>query len=109
MSFLLGIDQGTSGSRALILDDEGQVCGYAHHPLERLYPRPDWVEQDPLAVAQGVAAAITEAIGQAGCSPDEIVACGISSQRNSDFAWSARTGKPLANAITWQDMRTLPL
>lgn len=109
MSFLLGIDQGTSGSRALILDDQGQVRGYAHHPLERLYPRPDWVEQDPLAVAQGVAAAITEAIGQAGCSPDEITACGISSQRNSDFAWSARTGKPLANAITWQDMRTLPL
>ncbi|MCB8919455.1 MAG: carbohydrate kinase [Ardenticatenaceae bacterium] len=108
-SFLLGVDQGTSGSRALILDDAGQVRGYAYRPLTRLYSRPDWVEQDPQAVAEGVAEAIAEAIGRAGCRPDEIAACGLTSQRNTDFVWDARTGQPLANAITWQDLRTLPL
>lgn len=108
-SYLLGIDQGTSGSRALILDCAGQVRGYGYRPLARLYPHPDWVEQDPAAVAAGVAEAITEAIGRAGCRPNEIAACGIACQRNTDFAWDARTGRPLANAITWQDLRTLPI
>lgn len=107
--YLLGIDQGTSGSRALILDREGQVRGYGYRPLPRLYPQPAWVEQDPVALTVGVAAAIDEALAQAGCRPDEIAACGIDSQRNTDFAWDARTGHPLTNAITWQDLRTLPL
>jgi glycerol kinase len=105
--FLLGIDQGTSGSKAVILDREGQVRGYGSVPLERLYPRPGWVEQDPEAVAAGVAQAITQAIGQAGCRADEIAACGITSQRNTEFAWDKRNGRSLANAITWQDLRTI--
>jgi glycerol kinase len=107
--FLLGIDQGTSGSKAVILDREGQVHGYGSVPLERLYPRPGRVEQDPHAVAAGVARAITLALGQAGCSADQIAACGITSQRNTEFAWDKRTGHPLANAITWQDLRTIDI
>jgi glycerol kinase len=107
--FLLGIDQGTSGSRALIIDQAGDVRGYAHIPLQRLYPKPDRVEQDPLAVANGVAQAITLALADANVRPGEIAACGIACQRNSDFVWDARTGLPLANTITWQDLRTLPL
>ncbi len=93
--YLLGIDQGTSGSRALILDETGQVCGYGYRPLPRLYPQSGWVEQDPAVVVEGVAEAITEAIGQAGCHPAEIAACGIACQRNTDFVWDARTGQPL--------------
>ena len=108
-SYLLGIDQGSSGSRALILDREGQARGYGYRPLARLYPHPDWVEQDPDAVAAGVAEAISEAMDRAGCRPSEIAACGIACQRNTDFAWDARTGRPLTNAITWQDLRTLPI
>ncbi|MFZ1509285.1 MAG: FGGY family carbohydrate kinase [Anaerolineae bacterium] len=107
--FLLGLDQGTSGSRALILDDQGQVHGYGYQPLPRIYPQAGWVEQDPLAVAATLAAAITEAIGRAGCHPAEIAACGIACQRNTDFAWHAASGQALAPAITWQDLRTLPL
>ncbi len=107
--YLLGIDQGTSGSRALILDQAGQVRGYGYHSLARLYPQPGRVEQDPDAVAAGVTAAITEAIAQAGCRPTEIAACGIACQRNTDFVWDARTGRPVANAITWQDLRTEPM
>lgn len=107
--FLLGIDQGTSGSKAVILDREGGVRGFAYRPLSRIHPHPDWVEQDPAEVASGVAEAITEAIGQAGCRPDDIAACGIASQRNTDFVWDGRNGRSLANAITWQDLRILPL
>jgi glycerol kinase len=104
--FFLGIDQGTSGSRALVLDDEGAVRGYGYRPLERLYPQPGWVEQDVYAVVAGTRASIAEALEQAGCAPTELGACGIACQRNTDFVWDRRDGAPLANAITWQDLRT---
>jgi len=107
--FVLGIDQGTSGSRALVLDGDGAVRGYGYRPLARLHPAPDRVEQDPLAVAAGVREAIAEALDRAGIRPADLAACGIASQRDTDFAWDARTGEPLANAITWQDLRTIPL
>jgi glycerol kinase len=107
--FVLGIDQGTSGSRALVLDGDGAVRGYSYRPLARLHPAPDRVEQDPDAVATGVREAIAEALGRAGIGPADVAACGIASQRDTDFAWDARTGRPLANAITWQDLRTTSL
>jgi glycerol kinase len=104
--FVLGIDQGTSGSRALVLDGDGAVRGYGYRPLARLHPAPDRVEQDPLAVTAGVREAIVEALERARIGPADLAACGIASQRDTDFVWDARTGKPLANAITWQDLRT---
>jgi glycerol kinase len=107
--FLLGIDQGTSGSRALVLDQTGEVRGYGYQPLARQHPRTGWVEQDPATVSAGVAAAITAALNEAGCGPADIAACGIACQRNTDFVWDAETGRPLANAITWQDLRTTDL
>jgi len=107
--FLLGIDQGTSGSRALVLDRDGTVRGYGHRSLSRIHPAADRVEQDPLAVASGVREAIDAALAQAGIGPADLAACGIASQRGTDFVWDAGTGLPLANAITWQDMRTQAL
>jgi glycerol kinase len=107
--YLLGIDQGSSGSRALVMDRAGQVLGYGYRSLPRLHPQPGWAEQDPQVVVQGVAEAITEALVAANCRPADILACGIACQRNTDFVWSARTGQAIANAITWQDLRTLPL
>lgn len=108
-SYLLGVDQGTSGSKAVLLDKEGQVCGYGYRGLSRIYPRPGWVEQDPAKVAQGVAEAITEAVGQAQIHPNEIAAIGLTSQRNTNFVWDRRNGRSLANAITWQDSRNLSI
>jgi glycerol kinase len=105
-SYLLGIDQGTSGSRALILDDQGGVCGYGYRPLPRLYPQPGWVEQDVHAVVEGTQASIAEALEQAGIAPDELRACGIACQRNTDFVWERASGQALSNAITWQDLRS---
>ena len=108
-AYLLGIDQGTSGSRALVLDRDGTVRGYGYRPLARLHPAADRVEQDPLVVASGVREAIDAALVQAGIGPAELAACGIASQRDTDFVWDAGSGLPLANAITWQDLRTQPL
>ncbi|MFN8473123.1 MAG: FGGY family carbohydrate kinase [Anaerolineae bacterium] len=108
-SFVIGIDQGTSGSRALILDREGQVRGYGYRPLARLYPEAGRVEQDPYAVAATVSDAMSEALRQAGITPSEVAAVGLASQRNTDFAWDAHTRRPVGNAITWQDLRTVDL
>lgn len=108
-SYLIGIDQGTSGSRALVIDREGRVAGYAYRSVARLYPEPDRVEQDPNGVVEGVADVIAEALDHAGCAPDEVAAVGIASQRNTDFAWDATTRRALGNAITWQDLRTMSL
>lgn len=107
--YVLGIDQGSSGSRALLLDDEGRACGYGYRPLARLHPRPGWVEQDPWAVAHGVRDAITEALTQAGARVSQVRAVGIACQRNTDFAWDSETRQPVGNAISWQDLRTLPM
>ena len=107
--YLLGIDQGSSGSRALILDRQGQVRGYGYRPLAGIYRHPGWVEHDPAALVAGVTQAIGEAIGRAGCRPSDIAGCGIACQRNTDFVWDAHTGRPVANAISWQDLRTLPM
>ena len=108
-TYLLGIDQGSSGSRALVLDPDGQVRGYGYRPLAGIHPHPGWVEHDPVSVVTGVAEAVTEALERAGCHPSDVVGCGIACQRNTDFAWDAHTGRPLANAISWQDLRTLPM
>lgn len=106
---VLGIDQGGSGSRAVLLDEGGRVRGYGYRPLARLHPRPGWVEQRPADVARGVREAIAAAIASARCDPRAVVACGITSQRDTTFAWDRRSGRPIGNAITWQDLRTAPL
>ena len=107
--YFLGIDQGSSGSRAMLLDAEGQVRGYGYQAVGRLYPRPGWVEQEPRAIAESVRAAVAAALAQAGCAAAEVAACGITSQRDTVFAWDRETGQPIGNAITWQDLRTVDL
>lgn len=106
---MLGIDQGGSGSRAVLIDEGGRVRGYGYRPLARIYPRPGWVEQRPAAVARSVREAIAEALARARCDPRAVAACGITSQRDTTFAWDRRSGRPIGNAITWQDLRTAPL
>ena len=107
--YLLAIDQGGSGSRAVIYDPDGQVRGYGYRPVGRVCPQPGWVEQRPSAIARSVAEAIQQALSRAGVRGHELLACGITSQRDTVFAWHAVTGRPIGNAITWQDLRTAPL
>ncbi len=106
---LLGLDQGTSGTKAYLMDERGRRVGLGYASLARLHPQPDWTEQDPLAVAAGAREAIDQALRQAGVRANDILAAGIASQRDSDFTWDQSTGQPIGNAITWQDLRTTPL
>lgn len=107
--FVLGIDQGSSGSRAVVMDSAGQAIGYGYEPVARVYPQPGWVEQEPRAIAESVRVAAETALARAGCAVGDVVGCGITSQRDTVFAWGATTGAPIGNAITWQDLRTIPL
>lgn len=107
--YLLGLDQGGSGSRAIVIDADGRVAGYCYQPVGRIFPQPGWVEQDPFDIAESVRRAIAQALDQAGCAAGEIAGCGITSQRDTVFAWDGETGQPIGNAITWQDLRTVPL
>lgn len=109
MKYLLGLDQGTSGTKAYLMDFDGNRVGLGYVPTELIRLRPEWIEQDPRAVAAGAARAIKQALRAAHCAPSEVAAIGIASQRGTDFIWNARTGQPVVNAITWQDLRTLPL
>lgn len=104
--YLLAIDQGSSGSRAIIMDQEGEVCGYGYEPLRTIYPQPGWAEIEPYDLVHSVRVSITRAIDAAGCHPSEIKACTIACQRSTEFVWDAKTGEPLANGISWQDLRT---
>jgi glycerol kinase len=106
---VLGIDQGGSGSRAVLYDAAGRVRGYAYRALGRLHPQPGWVEQRPSLLARSVREAIDEALARAGVGPEALVACGISSQRDTVFAWDRLSGRAIGNAITWQDLRTTDL
>ncbi|MEI7770563.1 MAG: FGGY family carbohydrate kinase, partial [Chloroflexales bacterium] len=106
---VLGIDQGGSGSRAVLYDTAGRVRGYGYRTLGRLHPQEGWVEQRPAALARSVREAVDEAVSRAGVSPADIAACGVTSQRDTVFAWDRISGAPIGNAITWQDLRTVPL
>lgn len=106
MSFILALDQGTTSSRAMVIDREGAVRGVAQREFTQFFPQPGWVEHDGReiwATQLGVAA---EALVRAGLSPGDIAAIGIANQRETTLLWDRRTGQPLYNAIVWQDRRT---
>ncbi len=102
--YLLAIDQGTTSTRAILFDAQGQVC---HHPridMRQIYPQPGWVEHDPEEIWQAVVATCRAAI--AGAESRPIAAIGITNQRETTVLWERATGRPVHNAIVWQDRRT---
>jgi glycerol kinase len=107
---LLAIDQGTTSTRAILFDAAGAVRHIARRDLRQIYPRPGWVEHDPEEIWQAVVATCREAIaaGEA-ISPGPIAAIGITNQRETTVLWDRATGKPVHNAIVWQDRRTAPI
>ncbi|MBC8161136.1 MAG: carbohydrate kinase [Roseiflexaceae bacterium] len=107
--YTLGIDQGSSGSRALVLDADGRALGYGYQSVPRHYPRPGWVEQRHDEIAGSVATSIHEAMAHAQVRANQVAAIGITTQRDTVFAWDAATLQPIGNAITWQDLRTVAL
>jgi glycerol kinase len=104
MRHVIAIDQGTTGSTVLVLDERLQVCGRGYREFPQIYPRPGWVEHDPEAIWASVTAALTAAL--AGIDPKSIAAIGITNQRETTVLWDRRTTKPVHPAIVWQDRRT---
>jgi len=106
MSYLLALDQGTSSSRSIVFDDSGRIVAMAQRELRQIYPQPGWVEHDPLEIWNSQLATAREALHQAGLTAASIRAIGITNQRETTVVWERRTGRPVHNAIVWQDRRT---
>ena len=104
--YILSLDQGTSSSRAIVFDHDGNVCSVAQQEFTQHFPKPGWVEHDPMEIWASEAAVIAEAISKIGIGGKEIAAIGITNQRETTIVWDAETGKPVYNAIVWQDRRT---
>ncbi len=104
--YLLAIDQGTTSSRAIVFDKSGKILGVGQKEFAQHYPQDGWVEHDAEEIWQGVLTVCRDAIQKAGVSAAEIASCGITNQRETTVLWDRRTGKPLHNAIVWQDRRT---
>ena len=105
MRYLLALDQGTSSSRSLVLDEHGTVLASAQQELPQSYPQPGWVEHDAMEIWRGQRATAQRALAQAGLRADQIYALGITNQRETTILWNRRTGVPLHPAIVWQDRR----
>jgi glycerol kinase len=103
--FLGAIDQGTTSTRFIIFDRTGAPRGLAQREHRQLYPKPGWVEHDPLEIWDNTRLVIAEALARADLAPKDLAAIGIANQRETSLLWDRRTGQPLAPAIVWQDMR----
>ncbi len=109
MSFILALDQGTTSSRALVFDHQGRVHAVAQQEFAQHFPQPGWVEHDPMEIWATQSGVLHEAMAKARIGAADIAAIGIANQRETTVLWDRVTGKPLANAIVWQDRRTAPL
>jgi len=103
MTSVLALDQGTTGSRALVLSDDGVTLGHGYRELPQYFPEPGWVEHDPEEIFAATVDSAREALQQAGVVPNAI---GITNQRETVVVWERETGRPLYRAIVWQDRRT---
>jgi glycerol kinase len=109
MSCVLALDQGTTSSRAIVFDRAGRALGVAQQEFRQIFPQPGWVEHDATEIWATQSAVMHEALASAGCGPQDVAAIGITNQRETTVLWERATGRPLANAIVWQDRRTAPL
>ncbi|RLG82941.1 MAG: glycerol kinase, partial [Thermoprotei archaeon] len=106
---VVSIDQGTTGTRATVVDEEGSVLGYAYREHRQIYPRPGWVEHDPREIWLNTLDVVKRAMEAAGVGPGDVVAIGVTNQRETVVVWDPQSGEPLYNAIVWQCRRTAPL
>jgi glycerol kinase len=104
--YLLALDEGTSSARAMVFDTAGKSLGLGRRNFEQHYPQPGWVEHDAEEIWQAQLEATKEALASASIAADQIAAIGITNQRETLVVWDRKTGKPIHNAIVWQDRRT---
>ena len=106
MSFILALDQGTTSSRAIVFDRDGNVVSLGQKEFTQIYPQSGWVEHDPLEIWQSQLDTAVEALTRANLTGGNIAAVGITNQRETTLIWDRKTGEPIHNAIVWQDRRT---
>jgi glycerol kinase len=106
MALLLSIDQGTTGNTAFLMDDRLNVLAKSNREFPQIFPQPGWVEHDPDTIWAGVKAVIQDVLKTTHRDPKEIAAIGITNQRETTVLWERATGKPVHNAVVWQDRRT---
>ena len=104
--YILSFDQGTTSSRAILFDHQGQIHATSQKEFQQIFPKPGWVEHDPLEIWSTQMGVATEAISLKGLSVNEVAAIGITNQRETTVVWNKITGLPIYNAIVWQDRRT---
>jgi glycerol kinase len=104
--FILVIDQGTTGTRAALTSHNGSIIGYAYHEHSQVYPKPAWVEHNPMEIWEKTRLVIKEVLEFTKVDPREIAAIGVTNQRETTVIWDPRNGQPVYNAIVWQDRRT---
>ncbi|MBV9732364.1 MAG: glycerol kinase GlpK [Verrucomicrobia bacterium] len=109
MKYLLALDQGTTSSRALVVDESGKVVAVAQKEFTQIFPQPGWVEHDPNEIWASQIGVAADALGRAGISAKDVSAIGITNQRETAVVWDRKTGEPIHNAIVWQDRRTAPI
>ena len=107
-SYIGAIDQGTTSSRFIVFDHAGKIISTAQEEHEQIFPKPGWVEHDPEEIWRRTQAVITQAMQSAGLRPADLTAIGITNQRETTVVWNRKTGKPVYNAIVWQDTRVAP-
>ncbi len=104
--YILSLDQGTTSSRAIIYNEQGEICSVAQKEYRQIFPQPGWVEHDPMDIWSSQIGVASEVIARFGVQPEEIAAIGITNQRETTIIWDRATGKPVYHAIVWQDHRT---
>ena len=104
--FIASIDQGTTSTRCILFDHTGQACATAQKEHQQIFPKPGWVEHDPLEIWMRTKEVITEVISKTQIAPGDIASVGITNQRETTIVWDKNTGFPFCNAIVWQDTRT---
>ncbi len=109
MRFVGAIDQGTTSTRFIVFDRAGAIVASAQREHRQIYPRPGWVEHDPAEIWEATQRVVTEALAAGGLTHGDLAALGIANQRETTLLWERATGRPVHNALVWQDTRTDPL
>ncbi len=104
--YMIALDQGTTSSRCILFDREGTICSMAQKEFRQIYPKPGWVEHDPVDIWSSQFSVMTEAMSKLGVSGEDIAGIGITNQRETTIVWNKKTGKPVYHAIVWQCRRT---
>lgn len=104
--YIMALDQGTTSSRCILFDKEGNICSVAQREFQQIFPKPGWVEHDPMDIWSTQIGVAAEAMGKIGANGESIAAIGITNQRETTIVWEKATGRPIYNAIVWQCRRT---